>query len=188
MPESIVTFMGYGKEKTMLTKKMEAELNEQVNKELYSSYLYLSMSAYCNETGFLGFANWMRVQAQEELAHAMKLFDHILERGGEVKLATVNQPDAQWINLTNVFEATLKHEQFITSSINHLMEVATEEKDFASVSFLTWYINEQIEEEANADELLKKLKFIGDDKNAMLTLDKELSTRVFVPIAADNNN
>ena len=183
MPENIVIFMGYGKEKIMITKKMEAELNEQINKELYSSYLYLSMSSYCASTGFMGFANWMRIQAQEELAHAMKIFDYVIERGGNAELKTVEQPDSTWINLTNVFEATLKHEQFITSSINHLMEVAISEKDFASMAFLNWYVNEQIEEEATADELLKKLQYIAEDKNAMLTLDKELSTRVFTPIA-----
>lgn len=171
----------------MITKRMEEELNEQINKELYSSYLYLSMSAYCAATGFMGFANWMRVQAQEELAHAMKIFDYIIERGGDAKLAAVNQPDATWINLTNVFEATLKHERFISASINHLMEVAMEEKDFASMSFLNWYIDEQIEEEANADELLKKLQFISEDKNAMLLMDKDLATRVFVPIDSNAN-
>ena len=167
----------------MLTKKMEAELNEQINKELFSSYLYLSMSAYCAQTGFMGFANWMRIQAQEETDHAMKLFDYVLERGGCLELKTIEQPDSTWINLTNVFEATLKHEQFITSSINHLMEVAMEEKDFATIAFLNWYVNEQIEEEATADELVKKLQFVADDKNAMLTLDKELAARVYTPLA-----
>jgi len=185
MPANIVIYMGYGKERTMLTKKMETELNEQINKELYSSYLYLSMSAYCAEVGFAGFANWMRIQAKEELDHAMKLFDYILERGGNAFLAKIEQPDATWVNMTNVFEATLKHEQFITSSINHLMEVATEEKDFAAMSFLNWYVCEQIEEESNADELLKKLQFAGDDKNAVLMLDKELAARVYTPIAAE---
>ena len=185
MLENIVIYMGYGKELIMLTKKMETELNEQINKELYSSYLYLSMSAYCAEVGFAGFANWMRIQAKEELDHAMKLFDYILERGGNAFLAKIEQPDATWTNMTNVFEATLKHEQFITSSINHLMEVATEEKDFASMSFLNWYVCEQIEEEANADELLKKLQFAGDDKNAVLMLDKELAARVYTPLAAE---
>ncbi len=178
-----VIYMGYGKEITMLTKKMEAELNGQINKELYSSYLYLSMSAYCNSIGFLGFANWLRIQAKEELDHAMKLFDFILERGGNASLATVEQPDAEWVNLSNVFDATLKHEQFITSSINHLMEIAVEEKDFASMSFLNWYVSEQIEEEANAEEIVRKLQFVGDDKNAMLTLDKELAARVYTPLA-----
>jgi len=167
----------------MLTKRMEEELNEQINKEMYSSYLYLSMSSYCAQTGFMGFANWMRVQAQEELDHAMKIFDYVIERGGCPVLKTIEQPDATWINLTNVFEATLKHEQFVTSCINHLMGVAMEEKDFASISFLNWYVDEQIEEEANADELVKKLQFVAEDKNAMLTLDKELAARVYTPIA-----
>jgi len=166
----------------MLSKKMEEEFNGQVNKELYSAYLYLSMSSYCAATGFMGFANWMEVQAKEELDHAMKMYDHIIERGGNAKLATIQQPDAVWANLTNVFEATLKHEQFVTSCINHLMEIAVAEKDFASMNFLNWYINEQIEEEANADELVKKLQFIGDDKNALLSLNTELAARVYTPV------
>ncbi len=184
MPVNIVTCMGYGKEKIMISKKMEAELNGQINKELYSSYLYLSMSAYCMEEGFSGFANWLRIQAMEERDHAMKIFDHVLERGGHVELQTVEQPASDWINFVNIFEATLKHEQFITSSINHLMEVANEEKDFASMSFLNWYVNEQIEEEANADELYKKIKYVSDDKNAMLQMDKDLAARVYTaPVA-----
>jgi len=178
-----VICMGYGKEKKMLSKKMEAEFNEQINKEMYSAYLYLAMATYCANTGFMGFANWMRVQTQEEMAHAMKMYDYVIERGGNVELFTINQPDQTWANLTNVFEATLKHEQFVTSCINHLMEVAMEEKDFASIAFLNWYVNEQIEEEANADELVKKLQFIANDKNAMLLLNNELSARVFTPIA-----
>jgi len=180
----IVIFMGCGKEKIMISKKMEAEINEQINKELYSAYLYLAMANYSASTGLMGFANWMRVQVQEEMAHAMKMYDYVIEPRGNVELTAIDQPSQlTWNSLLDMFEATLKHEQFVTSRIHHLVEVATAEKDYAAIHFLNWFVNEQVEEEAHADELVKKLQFIADDKNAMLSLNNELAARVFVPIA-----
>ena len=161
----------------MLSKKMEAEFNSQINKEMYSAYLYLAMSTYCANVGCCGYANWLKVQAQEEMTHAMKMYDFVLERGGEVVLEAIEKPQSQWSGLVDVCEAVLKHEQYVTSCINHLMEVAIEEKDYASNSFLTWYVNEQIEEEANADELCKKTRFAGEDKNAILLLNEQLAAR-----------
>ena len=177
MPENIVIFMGYGKEKTMLSKKMEAEFNAQINKEMYSAYLYLAMSTYCANVGCCGYASWLKAQANEEMEHAMKMYDYVLERGGEVVLEAIEKPQTSWNNILDVCENVLKHEQYVTSCINHLMDVAVEEKDYASNSFLTWYVNEQIEEEANADELCKKTRFAGDDKNAILLLNEKLAER-----------
>ena len=143
---NIVIFMGFGKEKIMLSKKMEAEFNAQINKEMYSAYLYLSMSTYCAGVGCCGYASWLKAQANEDMEHAMKMYDYVLERGGEVVLEAIEKPQAAWSSIIDVCENVLKHEQYVTSCINHLMEVAIEEKDYAANSFLTWYVNEQIEE------------------------------------------
>lgn len=169
----------------MLSNKMEMEYNKQINREMYSAYLYLSMSAYCASIGFMGFSNWMKVQAEEEMFHAMKMYDYVIERGGEISLEIIDKPDAKWDNLLAVFQAVYKHEQFVTSCINNLMGFAMDEKDFASVSFLSWYVNEQIEEEASADELCKKIEYAFDDKNAMLLLNDQAATRVFVAPATN---
>ena len=175
--------MGFGKEFVMNEKLADA-LNEQINKEMFSAYLYLSMSAYCASIGLTGFANWMRVQYDEEFFHATKIFNYLIERGHKVELKAIEKPENNWSDIINVFEATYKHEQFITSSINKLMYIAFEVKDYAAQSFLSWYINEQVEEEANADELLKKLQLIKGDYNALLNIDKDCAARVFVPPSA----
>lgn len=169
----------------MIKEKMEKAINEQINAELYSAYLYLSMSAYCEDQDLAGFANWMKVQAEEEQFHAMKLFNYLNERGGRVELETIEKPQIEWDNIIAVFEDTLDHERLITSKINKLMDIAIDIRDHASTSFLNWYIDEQVEEEAAAEELLKKLKLIGGEGNGMLMLDKELSTRVFTPPTAE---
>jgi len=165
----------------MLNPKIEKALNEQLNKEFFSSYLYLSMSAYYSTLSLDGFANWMRVQYDEEFFHAMKFYAYIIERGGKVVLETITKPQTDWEGVIDVFEATLEHERFVTSSINNLASLAVEEKDHATINFLNWFVNEQVEEEATAENILNKLKLIGEDGNGVYMMDKELATRVFVP-------
>ena len=164
----------------MISEKMQQAFLEQINKELFSEYLYLSMKAYFANLNLAGFVNWMDVQVQEERAHAMGMFDYVLERGGKVELEAINKPQTSWNGPLDVFKAVLAHEQFITSSINALMDVAEETKDRAAMIFLNWYLKEQVEEEANVGNVLAQLELIGDDKNALFALDKELSTRTFV--------
>ena len=163
----------------MLGKKMGKVLNDQVNAELYSSYLYLSMEAYFQSLSLNGFANWMRCQAQEELFHAMKMYDHINERGGRVILAAIEGPQIEWESPLDVFEATLAHEEKVTGLINNLVDLAISEHDHASNSFLQWYVNEQVEEEASADEVIQKLKLMGDVPNGLFMVDRELAARIF---------
>lgn len=165
----------------MLSKKLEEAINKQINAELYSAYLYLSMAAYFETKNLPGFANWMRVQFQEEQFHAFKFFDYVNERGGRVTLETIEGPRTEWSNPIEVFEETLKHEYHVTSLINNLMDLAIEERDHATKSFLNWYIDEQVEEEANVTALTEQLKLIDGKGHGMLMLDKELATRVFVP-------
>lgn len=165
----------------MLNEKMNAALNEQVNAELYSAYLYLSMQAYFQKLNLKGFVNWMNVQVQEEMAHARGLYDYIQERGGEIVLDTVKKPELKWNSPLQVFEDVLSHEQLVTSLINKLADVADETKDRAAALFLQWYIKEQVEEEASVSDVLDTLKLIKSDANALLALDKELQARVFNP-------
>ena len=165
----------------MISEKLENAFNGQINKEIFSAYLYLSMSAYLSDIGLNGFANWMKIQYQEEMAHAMGLYDYLIERGGTVKLDAIDKPQTAWKNVTEVFEATLEHEKYVTSLINGLADVADEVKDRAAAAFLQWYINEQVEEEANATDTLCKLKLINGDGNALFMLDKDMGARVFNP-------
>ncbi|MBN2689761.1 MAG: ferritin [Gammaproteobacteria bacterium] len=162
----------------MLNKKIQDALNKQINYELYSAYLYLSMSAYFEDLNLAGFANWMRDHFQEETMHAMKIFDYINQRGGHVELSEIAKPDHTWKSAQDVFTNTLKHEQFITSLINGLVNLAREEKDHATESFLQWYVNEQVEEEATVNDILQQLKLIKDNTGALLMLDKELKTTI----------
>ncbi|MFC1538784.1 ferritin [Candidatus Latescibacterota bacterium] len=163
----------------MLGKKMETALNDQVNAELYSSYLYLSMEAYFQSLSLKGFANWMRCQAQEELFHAMKMYDHIIERGGKVRLTSIEGPQIEWKSPLAVFEATLTHEKKVTGLIDNLVDIAIEERDHASNTFLQWYVGEQVEEEASADEVIQQLKLMSDTSNGLFLMDRELAARVF---------
>ncbi len=167
----------------MLKEKMQEALNKQVNAELYSSYLYLSMTAYFESTGLKGFANWMRVQAQEELMHAMRIYDHINERSGRVMLESIDNPPYKWDSPLSVFEDTYKHEQVVTGMINGLVDLANLEKDHATYNFLQWFVSEQVEEESNSSDIVQKLKLIKDDGRGLLMLDQELAQRVFVPPA-----
>lgn len=159
---------------------MEQELNKQVNAEIWSAYLYLSMSSYFQNIGLAGFSNWMRVQYQEEMSHALKFFDYINERGGQAKLEPIAAVPSSWENAMAAFMETKKHEEHVTSLINNLMNVAIEEKDHASVSMLKWFVDEQVEEEANVQEILDQLKWIGNQGNGLFMIDRELKTRVFV--------
>ena len=164
----------------MICERMEKAFLDQINKELFSEYLYLSMKAYFASLNLNGFVNWMDVQVQEERAHAMGMFDYVLERGGKVVLEAINKPQTSWNGPLDVFKAVLEHEQFITSSINALMDVADETKDRAALIFLNWYLKEQVEEESNVGNVLAQLELIGNDKHALYALDKELATRTFV--------
>lgn len=164
----------------MINEKVGKILNEQVNKELYSAYLYLSMSAYFSDIGLLGFANWMRVQFQEEQAHAMFIYDFLLDRGEKVILTAIDAPRTTWASPLEVMEEVLKHEIYVTGLINNVVSVAEDVKDRATMSYMNWFVDEQVEEEANAKEIIDKLKLIGDDKSALYLLDKDLAARVFV--------
>ena len=168
----------------MVKKKIEAALNKQLNAELYSSYLYLSMSAYFQSINLPGFANWMRVQTQEELVHAMKFYDFINERGGRVTLQKIDSPPTKWASPLNAFESAYKHEQKVTGLINDLVNLAVGEKDHATNIFLQWFVTEQVEEEASADEVVQKLKLVGKDSGGLFMLDGEMGQRVFTPPAA----
>ncbi len=168
----------------MISKKIEEALNGQLNAEYYSAYLYLSMAAYFESIDLKGFANWMRIQFQEEQFHAMKFYDYILERGGEVSLQPIESPPAKWDSPLAVFEATLKHEQKITGLINELLYFAREQKDNAAEIFLQWFVEEQVEEEDNVSTVLGQLKLIKDSPQALFLMDKELSQRIFTPPAA----
>jgi ferritin len=167
----------------MLSKKMEAALNEQLNKEIYSAYLYMSMSAYSTYIGLKGFANWFMVQYQEEMMHAMKFYDCINNKGSRVKLMAIDAPPTEFQSPLDMFDKTLKHEQFVTKRINDLVELAIKEKDHATNIFLQWYVTEQIEEEANDSDIIAKLKLVGETGEGLFMLDKELAARVFTPPA-----
>jgi len=169
----------------MISQKMEGAINAQVNAELYSSYLYLSMTAYFQSTNLAGFAGWMRVQAQEELVHAMKLYDYVNERGGRVVLEQINAPPREWESPQDVFDATYKHEQKVTGLINNLVDISVQENDNAANIFLKWFVIEQVEEEASAREVLDRLKLMADSPGGMLMLDKELGQRTFTPPSSD---
>jgi len=164
----------------MLNKNIAKAFNDQINKELDSSYLYLSMANYFDTINLKGFAHWMKIQAQEELLHAMKTFDYIHERGASVVLSTIQGPKTTWTNPINALEDFYLHETQVTKNINNLYVLCQSEKDPASVIFLQWYIQEQVEEEALSLDLLNKLKMIQDNNAAIYMLDKELSSRGLV--------
>ncbi|TIH14828.1 ferritin [Marinifilum sp. JC120] len=163
----------------MSNKVLEKALNEQLNAELYSAYLYLSMSAYFSDLGLDGFANWMRVQAKEEQFHAMKFYDYINERGGRVVFPAIEAPKTEWDSPLACIEAVLEHEKHVTSLINNLVNLAIDERDHATNIFLQWFVTEQVEEEDSVNAVLNKLRLLNGEGNGMFILDKELSTRVF---------
>src|SRR5512138_518278 len=161
----------------MIGKPMQDAMNEQINKELFSSYLYLSMAAYFEERNLAGFAHWMRVQADEERAHAMKFYDFIVERGGRVILKGIDAPKTDWSSSLEVAQEVAAHEGKVTASIYALYELAMQEKDYPAQVMLQWFINEQVEEEKNAAEIVANLKLIEERGTAVLMLDHQLAKR-----------
>lgn len=171
----------------MLNKKVEEALNAQINAELWSAYLYLSMSAYCHSAGQPGMAKWYEVQFGEEQDHAKILFNYVIQRNGKVDLKAIKEVPTTWESVLDVFESTLKHEQTVTALINNLFALTTQENDYATQSMLKWFIDEQVEEEENATNIIDNLKMIKDNGYGLYMLDKELAARTYVqasPLAA----
>jgi ferritin len=160
-----------------LSAALQQALNDQINKELGSAYVYLSMSAWCEEHSLPGCASWMRTQSREEVTHAMKIYDHVVDRGGQVRLQAIAQPPAEFTSTLHLFEQVRHHEQLVTASINALYGLAQQERDYASQVFLEWFITEQVEEEKNSSQIVDGLKMIGDNRSALLMLDRELGRR-----------
>lgn len=163
----------------MLSSSIEKAINDQINAEFYSSYLYLAMSASCEGLGLPGMASWMKNQTQEEMFHGMKMYDFVHERGGRVVLGAIDKPQSDWDSALAVFENVLSHEQKVTGLINNLVNLALDERDHATNIFLQWFVSEQVEEEATAVAIVHKLKMIGSDASSLFTLDQELGQRVF---------
>jgi ferritin len=163
----------------LLKEEIQKVLNKQLNSELYSAYLYLSMSSYFESISLSGFANWMRVQAQEELTHAMKFYDYLVERDGRVKLTSIESPPTDWNSPLEAFEHTYKHEQKVTSLINNLVNLTLSEKDYATNNMLQWFIAEQVEEESSVNAVLQRLKLVGNERKELFMIDRDLAQRVF---------
>jgi ferritin len=162
---------------------MEAKMNEQLNKEMFSAYLYMAMSSHCEQLGLKGFAKWFMAQYHEEMYHAMKFYEFIHRRGGRVSLTAIDAPPSDFKTPLDLFQRTLAHEQFVTRSINELMESAIAEKDHASQIFLQWFVTEQVEEEENDNDIIHQLQLIKDHPHAVMMLDRELAARqVTVPL------
>ena len=155
----------------MVNEKMEAALNAQINAEIYSGYLYLSMASYFEDIDLAGFANWMRVQASEELEHGMKIYDYVIRRGASVTLEAIEKPQTEWDSPLAAFEHVLSHEKTVTGLINNLVDLAIAEKDHATNNFLQWFVEEQVEEEENAMEILAKVKLAGDSREIFYALN-----------------
>ncbi len=160
-----------------MNSRVEQALNEQIHAEFYSFYLYLSVSAYFKSIHLDGFAHWMNLQAQEEYAHAMKLFDFLIERGGTVQLMAIDAPPREWASPSAAVEDVLGHEKYITDRINSLVDVSTQEKDHATTVMLHWYVSEQVEEVATADTLTNQVKMVEGSPHGLLMLDRELGNR-----------
>ncbi len=160
-----------------ISSAVEKAINEQINKELFSAYLYWSMAAWFEEQNLKGFGTWMRVQEGEERVHATKLFDFLIERGGTVKLASIEAPKLAWKSPLDAFEEAYEHEQFITKSIHDLRTLAEKEKDSATEVMLNWFVSEQVEEEANTSEIVGQLKLVKDMPPALMMLDHRLGKR-----------
>lgn len=168
----------------MISPKIEKALNEQINAEMFSAYLYLAMVAYFQDKNLSGFANWMTVQNQEETFHAMKFFRYVSERGGRVTLGAIEKPQFEWESPLAAMEAAQKHEAYITSRINSLVDLAIKEKDHATASFLGWFVDEQVEEEDSVNEVVQKLRLLGSDGGGLFMMDRDMATRVFTPPVA----
>ena len=161
----------------MTAFKMEGALNAHVQEEIYSSYLYLSMAAYCHDLGFNGFAHWLKIQSKEEWGHAMKLYDFIIERGGRVLLNEIKKPPHDFKSIHAMVQQVLGHEQKVTAELGKLYEESGKSKDHASQIMLQWFVQEQVEEEASVNEILQKLKLVGEKSSSILYLDKEMKKR-----------
>jgi len=164
----------------MLTKKIEKAINDQINAEFWSAYLYLSMACDMESKGFKGIANWFRVQYEEELAHARIFINHVTARGGRVNLAPIAEVPGEWANPEEVFAKTLEHERVVTSLINDLYALAEDEKDYATRQMLNWFIAEQVEEEDTAQEMIDNLNLIARDGTGIYQFDRQLASRTFV--------
>jgi ferritin len=161
----------------MISKTMEQALNKQVNRELYSAYLYLAMSSYFETVNMKGFAKWMRVQAKEEQVHAMKIYDYIIARGGKVSLLDIEAPKAKWSSAGKVFDEVYAHEQKVTAMIHGLVDLAIKEKDHATFEMLQWFVREQVEEEEHASEIVNQITIVGDRPGHLFALDHQLGKR-----------
>ncbi|SHF19927.1 ferritin [Dysgonomonas macrotermitis] len=167
----------------MLSKKVQDALNKQINAEFWSAQLYLSMSAHFAKEGKNGFANWFKVQALEENDHAMRFFNYIVSRSGEVKILPIKEVPHEWASPLDAFKAALAHEKHVTALIDSLMTLANEEKDYATASMLKWFVDEQVEEEATAQDYIDSLEMIKDNGFGIYTLDKELKSREYTPLS-----
>jgi len=161
----------------MIKPSLEKALNEQINAEFHSAYLYLSMAAYFHSVNLDGCAHWMDMQYQEEVAHAMKIFAFLNDRGGRIHLTAIDGPEAEWASPLAAFEAAYEHEQYITGRINNLVGLAIKENDYATHTFLQWFVNEQVEEEASVDAIVQSLKMMEGDKRGLFMIDRELGAR-----------
>lgn len=169
----------------MLDERMEEALNYQLNRELYSGYLYLAMAAYFDDQDLPGFANWMRIQAQEELSHAMKFYDYLVRRGGRAVMDAIEAPENEWESAAAVFEQVYQHEQMVTGLIHKLVDLALEISDHATNNFLQWFVAEQVEEEESSSGVLHKVKMASQSRSGLYMLDQELGQRVFHPPAEE---
>ena len=163
----------------MISKRLEEAINAQINAEMLSAYLYLSMSAYCQDRGYAGMANWFYIQFREEQDHAQIFYNYLISRGGRVLLRAIDAVETEWASPLAAFEATYAHEQHVTSLINNLMHIAVEEKDYAAQSRLQWFIDEQVEEEENAQDLINKLRMVEGNNYGLYMIDQELAGRVY---------
>ena len=169
----------------MVSVKMGEALNKQLNAELYSGYLYLGMAAYFEDADLEGFANWMRVQVQEELSHGMKFYDYIVQRGARVNLSEIEKPQFQWDSPVAVFEHVLSHEKTVSGLINDLVDLAIKEGDHPTNNFLQWFVAEQVEEEESANTALNKVKLASDSSNGLFLVDVDFATRVYTPSSSE---
>lgn len=163
----------------MLKASIEKAFNEQINAEMYSAYLYMSMAAWFEGLQLTGFAHWLKVQAQEEMTHALRFYNFIFERGGKVTLKAIKAPEVKWETPLAAFEAVLKHEYLVTSLINKLVALARKENDYAAENFLQWFVKEQVEEESGAEEVIGKIKLVNETPGGMFMLDKDMAARIF---------
>jgi ferritin len=177
------TDIGEVRKGTAMKQKIQDAINDQINAELYSAYLYLSMASYMESINLMGFANWMKIQAQEEVTHAMRFYAYVNDRGGRALMKAIEKPETDWSSPLAAFEQTLEHERHVTDRINKLVDLATSESDHATLNMLQWFVSEQVEEEASADAIIQKLKLVGDSGPGLFMVDQELAARVFTPVA-----